>query len=293
MASPELDWVKEIVASDRAAAGVSADRHDPVAARASLPETRLPLPEGIKIIQEQAGEVTVFRVQSAKADPKRVILHLHGGGFSAGWFGSHRALVAWLSEYGGAPVYFPEYRLAPEHRFPAGVEDCFAAYRHMLATDPEKIFLTGDSAGGTLAVSVFQKARDAGLRQPDGIVVICGMLDLDEERSTFLKATQRTRDSVRLYVERLADLKHPLAAAMEADLTGVPPLLIQTGTADYCADECERFAAKAQAAGARVEFETWPEMVHVWHRFAPKLPEANEALIRIAEWMADVGSEAS
>ena len=288
MASSELEWVKLQVASDRARAGVLPDRHDPIAARASLPETRLPLPEGLEITQHQFGGITVYRVQAAGASEDQVVLHLHGGGFSAGGFGSHRTLVGWLSEFSGATVFFPEYSLAPEHRFPAAVEECYAAYQYALSGDLRSIFVTGDSAGGTLAISIFQKARADGLRLPDGIAVISGMLDLDEERSTFLQLTQRARDNVRLYVNKLGDLKDPLASAMEADLTGLPPLLVQTGSEDYCADECERFAAKSRAAGARVEFENWPEMVHVWHRFAPKLPEANEALRRIAGWMAEV-----
>ena len=293
MASPELDWVKQKIADDRGRAGVLPDRHDPLAARASLPETRLPLPGGLEIGQHQVQDVTVYRVQAEGATSDRVVLHLHGGGFSAGCFGSHRTLAAWLSEFSGAVVLFPEYRLAPEHRFPAGLEDCFSAYEFALNDNPREMFICGDSAGGTLGISVFQMARDQGLRVPDGIAVISGMLDLDEERSTFLQMTQRTRDSIRLYVERLSDLEHPLASAMEAELTGLPPMLIQTGTADYCADECERFAAKARAAGALVEFENWPDMVHVWHRFAPKLPEANEALRRIAAWLDDVGSGVS
>lgn len=292
MASPELEWVKQTIAADRARAGVSPDRFDVIAARASLTETRLPLPEGLTINQEQVDGVTVYRVQAAEAAEDRIIVYMHGGGFSAGGFHSHRTLAAWLSEYSGATVLFPEYRLAPEYRFPAAVEDCFATYQSALAGDPRSVFVAGDSAGGTLSVSVFQKARSEGLRTPDGIVILCGMLDLDEETSTFLQFSQRSKDGARLYVSRLKDLKDPLVAAMEADLTGVPPLLVQTGTEDYCADECERFVNKARANGARVEFENWPEMVHVWHRFAPKLPEANDALRRIAEWMSVVAHDA-
>ncbi len=293
MASPELDWVKKKVASDRARAGVVPDRHDPVAARASLPETRLPLPEGIRITQLQVGETTVYRVMAAGASAERVVLHLHGGGYSAGGFGSHRTFAGWLSEFSGATVLFPEYRLAPEHRFPAGLEDCFATYRFALTQELQSVFAIGDSAGGALAVSVFQMARDEGLRLPDGIAVICGMLDLDEERSKFLQLSQRSRDNVRLYVSQLSDLKNPLASVIEADLAGLPPLLVQTGSEDYCADECERFAEKARVSGASVTFENWPGMVHVWHRFAPKLPEANQALKRVAGWMSEVEGHGS
>ena len=289
MPSPEVDWVKQTIASDRTRAGVTADRFDAAAARASLTETRLPLPVGIGITQHQLDAITLYRVRAAGAVRDRIVIYLHGGGYTAGGFHSHRTLAAWLSEFSGATVWFPEYRLAPEHRFPAAVDDCFATYRSALAEHPKELFVAGDSAGGGLAVSVFQMARSKGLSLPDGIGVFCGMLDLDEETSKFLQLTQRSRDGVRLYVRHLKDLKNPLASSMEADLTGLPPLLVQTGTEDYCADDCERFAAKARGFGSRVEFENWPEMVHVWHRFAPRLPAANEALKRIASWMADVG----
>ena len=290
MASPELQWAKQKIASDRARAGVTADRCDVDAARASVTETRLPLPEGIQITQHQVSEVTVYRVMAAGAAADRAIIYLHGGGYIAGGFHSHRTLAAWLSEYSGMTVHFPDYRLAPEHRFPAGLEDCFNTFSSVVDADPRQMFVAGDSAGGALSISVFLMARARGLRLPDGLAVLCGMLDLNEETSKFLQLTQRTRDSVRLYVTWLKQLRDPLASPMEADLTGLPPLLVQTGTEDYCADDCERFAAKARAAGSRVEFENWPEMVHVWHRFAPKLPEANDALKRLSEWMDEVGS---
>ena len=97
--------------------------------------------------------------------------------------------------------------------------------------------------------------------------------------------TQWTRDDVRLYVRYLDDLENPLASPMLADLKGFPPVLIQTGTEDYCADDNIRFANKARDSGVETTFENWPEMIHVWQRFAPKLPEAQESLDRIGEWI--------
>lgn len=299
MPSRELEWAKQTIASDRELAGVSATHYDIRAARASLPESRLPLPEGTEIRQIVANDVTAYRVIAPGADVKRVIVYFHGGGFLVGGFHSHRPLAAWLSHKAGAAVLFAEYRLAPEHRFPAGVDDCFAVYRYALEHgpdgmegEPESVFVGGDSAGGAMAVSTILKAREAGLRVPKGAIILCGMLDLDEETSRFLQLTQRSRDGVRMYVSQLKDLRNPLASPILADLSGFPPMLIQTGTADYCADENERFAEKAMSAGVEVDFENWPEMIHVWQRFAPKLPEAVEALERIGAWTRLIESRA-
>lgn len=295
MASPELDWAKQKIASDRARAGVTADYHDVRAARASLPAGDLPLPEGTRVTYEVVGEAGCYWVVAPGADPARRIVYLHGGGYLLGGFHSHRSLVAWLSHCAQAAVLFVEYRLAPEHRFPAAVNDSYAAYLHALergldgeTSSPRSVFVAGDSAGGALAMACIQKARADGKRLPSGGVILCGMLDLDEETSRFLQLTQRSRDGVRLYVERLADLKNPLASPILADLSGFPPLLIQTGTDDYCADENARFALRAEAAGVDTVFENWPEMIHVWQRFAPKLPEATQALERIGDWIRTV-----
>jgi epsilon-lactone hydrolase len=291
MASPELDWCKQRIASDRARAGVSAEFHDVRAARAALPATDLPMPDGTRVTYEVVGEAACHWVMAPRADPLRRIVYLHGGGYLLGGFHSHRSLAGWLSDRAAAAILFVEYRLAPEYRFPAAVNDTFAAYLHALdagpgvPSAPRSVFVAGDSAGGGLAMACVQKARESGVRLPDGGVILCGMLDLDEETSRFLQLTQRSRDGVRLYVDRLKDLKDPLASPMYADLARFPPLLIQTGTDDYCADENERFARKAEAAGVDTVFESWPEMIHVWQRFAPKLPEANQALDRIGEWI--------
>lgn len=285
MASEELDWVKRTIAGDRARAGVTTHLYDPAAARASVPETNLPLPSGVMIRQVIANGVTSYWVETPETKSDRVIVYFHGGGFITGGFHSHRSLVCWLAQITGARILFAEYRLAPEHRFPAAVDDCFNVYRSALAEDPAEIFVMGDSAGGALATAVAQLCRDKAVRMPDGAIIACGMMNLDEESSPFLQATQRTRDGVRLYVSHLKDLRNPLASAMEADLQDFPPLLIQTGTDDYCAADCERFARKAEQAGVDVCFENWPDMVHVWHRFAPKLPESLQALDRIAGWL--------
>lgn len=300
MASPELEWAKQQIAGERGKAGVSTEIYDIRAARASLPPTQMPLPEGTRVEYLLTGESASYWVCAPNASPERRIVYFHGGGFLNGGIHSHRSLVGWLSHYTGCAVLFVEYRLAPEFRFPAGVDDCYQGYLHALGhgpsgqrSAPSRIFVAGDSAGGALAAATILGARRDGKRIPDGCVILCGMLDLDEKTSKFIQMLQRTRDGVRLYVNYLEDLRNPLASPILADLKGFPPLLIQTGTADYCADDNVRFAEKAKAAGVPTTFENWPDMIHVWQRFAPKLPEANRSLERIGEWLSstEAGSQ--
>jgi acetyl esterase/lipase len=288
MASPELAWVIAKIAADRAAAGVVAERYDVMAARASLPAIQLAVPEGLREIATTGPGVPCTWVVPANAEPGRRIVYLHGGGFCAGGYHSHRCLAGWLAQATRAAVLFVGYRLAPEHRFPAGLDDATAALAWAYDHGPDgpapahALFIAGDSAGAALAVSAMLQARAAHRPLPHAAALLCGMLDLDERTSTFLKQTQRTRDMTRQYVSWLADLENPLASPIIADLAGLPPLLVQTGTADYCREDCERFAARAAAHGVTTQLEVWPEMIHVWQRFAPKLPEALEALAQIA-----------
>jgi monoterpene epsilon-lactone hydrolase len=291
VASPELAWAIETVGRNRAAAGVTPDRYDVRAARASLPPSDLPLPEGTQIIECEVAGVACYWVQAPGADDDVRILYLHGGGYCAGSFGSHRSLVGWLSHSARSAILFPEYRLAPEHKFPAALNDASACLGEVWHLGPRgkeaarAVIIGGDSAGGGLSIASMLRARDAGEPLPDGAFVLCGMLDLDEQSSPFLMSSPRTRDMVRLIVDDSRDLHNPLLSVVLADLRGLPPLLVQTGSADYCMSDCERFAAAAIAAGVDTTLEVWPEMIHVWQRFAPKLPEAMDSIQQLAEFI--------
>ena len=128
--------------------------------------------------------------------------------------------------------------------------------------------------------------RRHGLALPAAAALLCGLLDLDINRSAYLKSSARARDMVRQYVARAADLADPLACTIDAPLAGLPPLLLQTGTDDYCCDDSLRFAARASASGVAVTLRIWPEMIHVWQRFVPLLPEARQALDEVAAFFA-------
>lgn len=295
MASPELKWALDVGAANRAKAGVSDDFFDPLKARASLHALDLPMPAGGREERIEVNGLRCIWVTTPKSAPDRRMLMFHGGAYCAGSYDSHRTFVAWLAEATGYSILFPEYRLAPEHRFPAAVDDSETALRWIDSNGPggrvgkaRYIVVSGDSAGGGLSVASMLRARSRNFRMPDAALLICAMLDLDEKTSKFLQMNQRSRDIPRLYVAGLEDLAHPEASPILADLQGLPPLLLQTGTQDYCRDDSVRFARRARDAGIKTTLEEWPDMFHVWQRYAPKLPEANQALEAMGNWLRTI-----
>jgi epsilon-lactone hydrolase len=292
--SPETRWALERIAADRTRAGLSAETFDVRASRASLPPTDLPMPQGTEVEFVLAGGVPCYWVSAPGTDPDRRIVYFHGGGYVTGDFHSHRSLAGALALAAGAAVLFVEYRRAPEHRFPAWIEDGWSALSYVRQQGPRRrataastMVIGGDSAGGAIALAMLVKSRDAGGRQPDAGFSLCGMLNADERTSPFLQASQRSRDTIRLAVASLDDLADPLLSPVSADLRGLPPLLIQTGSEDYCRADSAMLAERATHQGVDVALETWPGMFHVWQRFAPKLPEANDSLARVAAWIAE------
>jgi len=216
-----------------------------------------------------------------------VLLYLHGGGYVLGGPREYRGLTAEIGRSAGLPVLAIHYRLAPEHPFPAAVDDAVAAYRALLdeGLSASRIVVAGDSAGGGLAVAMQVAARDTGLPMPAGAVAISPWADLScSGGSMTTKAAQDpsvTRDGLlRLAGHYLRGTPpgHPLASPVHADLTGLPPLLVQVGSAEILLDDSTRLAAAAAAAGVRVRLDAWPDMVHVWHFFSFLLPEARQAI---------------
>lgn len=298
MSSEGMAWAVAKIAADRAAAGVAADTYDPKVARASNPPSDLPVPAGLSERWIDIAGTPAVWVTPKVCDAAHRIVYFHGGGYCAGSHGSHRTLVAWLAEFARAPVLFVEYRLAPEHKFPAQIEDGWKGFLHAMDHGPDgasparRITVAGDSAGGGLALAIAIRARDEKKRPPDAVASLCGMLDFDETTSAFLQMTQRTRDMAKGVVAWLKDLRHPWLSPVHADLRGLPPVLLQTGTADYCKDDSVRFERLARAAGASATLKIWDEGIHVWQRFAPRVEEANAALREVADFLNGRGTAA-
>jgi phosphinothricin tripeptide acetyl hydrolase len=191
-------------------------------------------------------------------------------------------------------VLLPDYRLAPEHPFPAAVEDAVSAYRWLMAQRiaPARIVIAGDSAGGGLAVATLLALRDTGVSLPAAGVCISPWVDLTGSGQSYATRADVdpivTRDGIdRMALAYLAgkDAKAPLASPLFADLHGLPPLLVQVGDAEVLLDDAVQLAARAKAAGVDATLDIWDEMIHVWHWFFPMLDEGQSAIDRIGQFV--------
>ena len=252
------------------------------------------MPPGATATPVDADGVPCEWVIGAGADPARRLLYLHGGGYVLGNLNTHRDLAAIISEISGAAVLAVYYRLAPEHPYPAAVEDALVAYQFMRAHGPdgpgaaEASYVNGESAGGGLALATVLAARAAQTPLPDAVVAVSAWTDLALTGESY-----ETRADVDLRISRAgsestaalylggADPRDPLASPLYADLAGLPPLLLLVGDPEVLLDDTRRFTVRARAAGVDVTETVWPEMFHVWHHQWATLPEAREAVEQI------------
>ena len=232
------------------------------------------------------------------AHATRVMLYLHGGGYVLGSLNTHRSLAGSLAQRCGTNVLAINYRKAPDHPFPAALEDARRAYRWLLkqghaSTD---VVVAGDSAGGGLALALLLALRDAGEVLPAAAVGLSPWTDLNlpitalrrvaREEGLLLEALQM-RTWGPLYAHR-TPLVHPLLSPAQADLHGLPPLLIQASSAEVLYDDVVKFVDKARAAGTAVTFQPFEGLVHWWHLFWRFVPEAGQALDQVAAFVATV-----
>lgn len=229
------------------------------------------------------------------------ILYFHGGGYVLGSAQSYRELLARIARTCGVRVLAIDYRLAPEHPFPAALDDCHAAYRWALAngSEPGRLLLAGDSSGGGLAVATLVAARDAGDVLPRGAILISPWVDLESSHpSVFASSTfdWGDRDYLRHWSAQYlngADARDPRASPLYAELGGLPPLFIQVGTAELLYDEVVAFADKARAQGVDVTLEPWPEMAHGWAMLKDFFPQAQRSVEAIASYVQSSKSSGS
>ena len=237
-------------------------------------------------------------VRPAQAQPGRVLLYLHGGGYVLGSLNTHRALVGTLAQRCGVAALAINYRKAPEYPFPAALDDAQLAYRWLLARGyaPADIMVAGDSAGGGLALALLLALRDAGEPLPAAAIGLSPWTDLLLPAGTLRRVAQEESQVLEALEIRgwgplyAADtpLAHPLLSPVQADLQGLPPLLIQISDAEVLGDDVQRFAAKARAAGTPVTLQVFEGLVHWWHLFWRFLPEARTALDQVAEFTRQV-----
>ena len=291
MASPQLQGI------------IQAFRDRPANKEQSIEESRaefeqflslFPIPPDVRVEPVDAGGVPGAWVSVPQSVDGRVIYYLHGGGYATGSIKTHTEMVSRICRAGGFRALVIDYRLAPEHPFPAAVEDAVAAYRWLLETgvSPSSIVIAGDSAGGGLTLAALADLRDKGEPLPAAAVCLSPWTDMEAlGESTQTNAASdpiiKRNELLQLAVLYLsgADPRTPLAAPLYADPRGFPPLLIQVGGAEALLDDSTRFADRAKAAGVDVTLEVWDELIHVWQIMAPILPEGQQAIERIGEFI--------
>lgn len=291
MASEDIRAVRDVIAKQP-----PRDKMTLVERRAHADRWDQVFPTAKQVALEAAsvGGVPGEWVGAPGARDDEALLYLHGGGYVFGSPRSHRHFVAALSGETGLRALLLDYRLAPEHPFPAAVDDALVAYRALLGDglSPRRIVVAGDSAGGGLAIVLMLAARAAGLPQPAVGICLSPWTDLTGTAGSLTSraATDPTvskagLDGLAAVYLGGADPTDPLASPVFGDLAGLPPLLIQVGGAEVLLDDSVTLHQRAIAAGVASTLEVWDEMIHVWHRYWPMLREAREANARIGRFV--------
>ena len=253
-----------------------------------------PVPDDVLVTEVSAGGVPAHWLTAPGADTGRVLIFLHGGGFEFGSLRSDGELAARLGRASGMRVLFPEYRLAPEHPFPAAIDDVLAAWRWLCTAQglsARSMAVAGDSAGGGLAVALLVAARDAGEALPAAAALMSPTVDLTSSGASMTERDGQDPVSTPAMLRQFAadylagaDPKTPLASPLFASLAGLPPLLIQVGTADLLLSDSERLATAAAEAGTDVTLQIGEGLPHVYQLLLGT-PEAAQATEQIGKFL--------
>jgi acetyl esterase/lipase len=242
---------------------------------------------------DAGGVPAVWCRPKGRPAPRRTLLYFHGGGYVIGSPEWHSELIAHLAIQAEAQVLAPDYRLAPEHRFPAPQEDAIAAYRWLLdsGVDPGRLAVGGDSAGGALTVATLLQARHAGDPLPAAVVLVCPWTEplaaggsMEENSLCDFGDRDLLMGWIRAHLDG-ADAAHPLVSPVNADLAGLPPTLVLWGGAEILRDQIRSFVERAEAAGVEVTALEWEHMFHDWVLVGRLVPDAAPAVARIADFL--------
>jgi len=251
---------------------------------------------GVDVRREDVAGLTSEWLTPQTPAQGKVILYLHGGAYIMGNFATHRQLASYFARACQVQTLLPEYRLAPEHPFPAAVEDALSIYGALRddGYTPEDIVIAGDSAGGGLAMALLLSLRDAGEPMPAGAVLFSPWLDLTgsgESMKTHVKRDPwfdpgELAIMARYYCKEI-EFEHPLVSPVFADMAGLPPIYIQVGEDEILLSDSTRIAEKIEKAGGDVKLEIWPGMWHVFQVFVHQMPESGEAIRKIAPFVRE------
>jgi monoterpene epsilon-lactone hydrolase len=253
-------------------------------------------PSGTRTEAIDADGIRAVRIAVAQARDDTCILHFHGGGYIVGTAPLYRDFTWRIGAAARAAVLYFDYRLAPEHPFPAALDDAVKVYRWLAKRiEPQRIAFIGDSAGGGLAFATLYRLRDEGITLPAAAIAISPWTDLaltgvslrsNAEADPMMDATRFAAIADR-YLGG-ADPQNPYTSPLYGDASGLPPTLIQVGSDEVLLDDSMRMAARLKAAGCKVEIEVWPRMPHAWHLYARILPEGREAIEHIGHFVQNM-----
>jgi acetyl esterase/lipase len=254
---------------------------------------RIPLPDNVTVQSLSFGSVPAEKITPANATPGKALLYLHGGGHVFGSIKSHRHFVSRLAVATKATAWHIDYRLAPEHPYPAAIEDALVAYRALLDSGiaPADIVVGGESAGGNLAAALLLKLKQENLPQPAGLYLLSPWLDMTTTAESYDKVGARdpmiTREGIvgvaTAYLGNQPDT--PLASPVRADVSGLPPMLIQVGSEEVLLSDSTTFANNAAMTGIDVSLRVWAGMPHAWPLFHPFLRAGLPAIDETGAWM--------
>ena len=282
MSSSEIDAVRELLRSKPRPTSFPERRQ-----RLDAIGSTSPLAGDIGLEPIDANGVAAEWSLAPGSDPSKVLLFFHGGGYCSGSIVSHRGMVTEAGRAARARTLAVGYRLAPEHPFPAAIEDARSAYRFLLdqGVAPSKIAIAGDSAGGGLTLALMTRVRDAREPLPACAWLVSPWIDLQMTGASLADKAVTDPLISKSYLEELAsaylagaDPANPLVSPLNADLAGLPPLLVQVGSAETLLDDAVRIARRAGAADVRVNLEIWPHMIHAWHLWAAQLEAGRRAI---------------
>lgn len=293
MKATELQAVKAILAANPFGASqplwVLRDFFDHMPRGLSMPDAPL------RILRLVANGVSGLEIIPQDAKPGKLLIYLHGGAFLAGSPASHRHLAAKIAVETGLTTWLMDYRLAPEAPFPAAVDDAMAAYQHALDSGigPVDVVLAGDSAGAGLCLLLMLRLRDEGLPLPAAAALLSPWVDLTCSGDTYrtnahldpLISRHGMQQAATIFLAGRASPESPTASPLFADLSGLPPLLIQVGGDETLLDDSRALASRATLSGVDVRLECSPMMVHVWHLFWPSLSEARDAIAELSTFL--------
>ncbi len=249
---------------------------------------------GVKIARDEINGLYAEWLTPKDRMDGKLLLYLHGGAYVVGGCDMYRQMVSHMARAGRIQALLPEYRLSPEHKYPAAIDDAVGIYRTLLqqGIKPESIVFAGDSAGGGLAVATLLALRDAGDPLPAAAVLLSPFLDVSGSGESMQSRAMQDPWFHAEDVSTIADYycaaeqrREPLVSPVFADVGGLPPLYIQVGDDEILLSDSERIAQKIEVAGGEVELEVWPEMWHVFQMFIGKMPESGRAIRKIGDYV--------